>query len=101
MYAIIRTGGKQYRVAQGDVITVDRLAVEPGQTVDLAPLMLVDGDTVKAKPADLEGLAVTGEVVDHGKGRKIKVFNYHAKTGWKKTKGHRSAQTTVRITGIG
>ncbi|HVL82178.1 MAG TPA: 50S ribosomal protein L21 [Actinomycetota bacterium] len=101
MYAIIRTGGKQYRVAQGDVITVDRLPADPGASVSFAPLMLVDGGDVKATPADLDGVAVTGEVVQHGKGRKIKVFNYHAKTGWKKTKGHRSYQTTVRITGIG
>ena len=101
MYAIIRAGGKQYRVAQGDLITVDRMAAEPGSSVTFPPILLVDGSSVKATPTDLEGVQVTGEVVEHGKGRKIKVFNYHAKTGWKKMKGHRSHQTTVKITGIG
>ena len=101
MYAIIRAGGQQYRVAQGDEITIDRQGVEPGQTLSFAPLLLVDGESVKATPADLDGFQVTAEVVEHGKGRKIKVFNYHSKTGWKKMKGHRSYQTTVRITGIG
>jgi large subunit ribosomal protein L21 len=101
MYAVVRTGGKQYKVSSGDLIEIDRLKAEAGQTVSLTPVLLVDGSVVKAKPAELEGLAVQAEVVAHKRGKKIRVFNYHAKTGWKKTKGHRSELTTVRITEIG
>ncbi|HVE92898.1 MAG TPA: 50S ribosomal protein L21 [Actinomycetota bacterium] len=101
MYAIIRAGGKQYKVASGDVIQVDRVAADPGGALTFAPLMLVDGDNVKSTPGELEGLQVSGEVVGHLRGPKIRVSNYHAKTGWKKTKGHRQELSTVRITGIG
>jgi large subunit ribosomal protein L21 len=62
--------------------------------------MVVDGDAVRARPAELEGVKVTAKVVGHKRGVKIRVFNYHRKTGWKKTKGHRSELTTVEITGI-
>lgn len=101
MYAVIRTGGKQYRVSSGDTIEVDRLPASQGEAVSFPPVLLVDGDTVKAKPSDLAGAKVSGEVVTHFRGRKIRVFNYHAKTGWKRTKGHRSELTKVKITEIG
>lgn len=100
MYAVIKAGGKQLKVASGDVIEVDRLGAAEGEEVSFVPVMVVDGSTVKARPAELSGVKVTGKVVNHKRGVKIRVFNYHRKTGWKKTKGHRSELTTVEITGI-
>ena len=100
MYAVIRAGGRQYKVASGDVIEVDRLGASEGDEVAFTPTLVVDGGSVKASPTDLEGLTVTGKVVGHKRGEKIRVFNYHRKTGWKKTKGHRQELTTVEITAI-
>ncbi len=101
MYAVIRAGGKQYRVASGDVIEVDRLSAREGETVTFDPVLVVDGSTVKASASDVGSVRVTGEVLGAARGPKIRVFNYHAKTGWKKNKGHRSQLTKVRITEIG
>jgi large subunit ribosomal protein L21 len=101
MYAVIRAGGRQYKVAPGDVIEVNRLTASTGESVSFPAVLIVDGTDVKARTADLDGVAVQAEVVEHGRGKKIRVFNYHAKTGWKKTRGHRQDLTTVRITGIG
>lgn len=100
MYAVIRAGGQQFKVASGDVIDVDRLGGSAGDDVSFVPVLVVDGGTIKARPADLEGAVVTAKVIGHKRGEKIRVFNYHRKTGWKKTKGHRSELTTVEITGI-
>ena len=101
MYAVIKAGGRQFKVASGDVIEVDRLGASEGDEVSFVPVLVVDdGGNVKAKPADLEGAKVTAKVVGHKRGVKIRVFNYHRKTGWKKTMGHRSELTTVEITGI-
>jgi large subunit ribosomal protein L21 len=101
MYAVIRAGGRQYKVASGDVIEVNRLRADEGQRVSFDPVLVVEEGSVKARPEDLEGITVHGEVVRHGRGRKIRVFNYHAKPGWKRTKGHRQDLTSVRITEIG
>ncbi len=101
MYAVIRAGGRQYKVASGDVIDVDRIGASEGDEVTFAPLMLVDDSAVRATPGDLVGLKVTARVVGHKRGQKIRVFNYHRKTGWKRTKGHRREITTVEITAIG
>lgn len=101
MYAVIRAGGQQFKVASGDVIDIDRLGASEGDEVSFVPVLVVDdGGTIKARPAELEGAKVTAKVVAHKRGAKIRVFNYHRKTGWKKTKGHRSELTTVEITGI-
>ena len=100
MYAVIRAGARQYKVASGDVIDVDRIKADEGAEVSFPALMVVDGENVKAVPSDLAGAKVTAKVVNHKRGVKIRVFNYHRKTGWKKTKGHRSELTTVEITGI-
>lgn len=101
MYAVIRAGGRQLRVSTGDVIEVDRLKADAGSKVTFTPVLIADGDTVKATPDQLSGAAVGAEVIGHKRGQKIRVFNYHAKTGWKKNKGHRSELTTVKITEIG
>ncbi len=101
MYAVIRAGGRQYKIASGDVIEVDRIGASEGDEVSFVPVLVVeDGGKIKARPADLEGVKVTAKVVGHKRGVKIRVFNYHRKTGWKKTMGHRSELTTVEITGI-
>jgi large subunit ribosomal protein L21 len=100
MYAVIRAGGRQFKVASGDVIEVDRIGAAPGQEVSFPAVLVVDDGNVKARPADLEGVTVTAKVVGHKRGEKIRVFNYHRKTGWKKTKGHRQELTAVEITKI-
>ena len=104
MYAIVKTGGKQYRVAEGDVIDVERLAVEPGESVTLAAVLLVDADgdntTVITDADRLAAVTVTGEVVGHGKGPKIKIHKFKNKTGYHKRQGHRQLRTQVRVTGI-
>src|SRR5687768_3342779 len=101
MYAVIRAGGRQYKVASGDVIEVDRLGASEGDEVTFAPTLVVDDGKVRSSAADLEALKVTAKVLGHKRGEKIRVFNYHRKTGWKKTRGHRQELTAVEITGIG
>ena len=100
MYAVIATGGKQHRVAEGDVIEVERLGVDEGQTVDLRPILLVDGDTVLATPGDLGGASVSARVVGDAKGPKINGFTYKNKTNNRKRWGHRQKYTRLEITGI-
>jgi large subunit ribosomal protein L21 len=97
MYAVIRAGGKQYKVASGDVIEVDRLHADEGAEVVFESVLVVDGSTVRARSSELSGASVKGRVVAHKRGKKIRVFNYHRKTGWKKTRGHRSELTRVEI----
>jgi large subunit ribosomal protein L21 len=100
MYAVIRAGGKQYKVASGDVIEVDRMKADAGAEVAFEPVLVVDGDSLRSRAGELEGASVKGRVVEHKRGKKIRVFNYHRKTGWKKTRGHRSELTRVEITEI-
>jgi large subunit ribosomal protein L21 len=100
MYAVIRAGGKQYKVASGDVIEVDRIAADEGAEIAFRPVLVVDGEKLRANEGELEGASVKGRVVGHKRGKKIRVFNYHRKTGWKKTRGHRSELTRVEITEI-
>lgn len=100
MYAVIRAGGRQYKVASGDVIEVNRLDAPEGQEVSFPAVLVVDDKTVRSRPGELDGVQVRGRVVGHTRGRKIRVFNYHRKTGWKRTRGHRQDLTSVEITGI-
>ncbi len=97
MYAVIETGGKQYRVAEGDRLEVERLG---GEEVTLRPVMLVDGDTVFATPSQLDGASVTARVVGTAKGPKIKGFTYKNKSNQRRRWGHRQKYTTIEITGI-
>lgn len=97
MFAIVRTGGKQYRVEEGSLLTVASLSGEPGQTVTLGEvLLLTDGETIGATAK----ATVTAEIVGHGKGEKIRVFRYKNKTRSRKLTGSRARQTTIRITRI-
>lgn len=100
MYAVIDAGGRQYKVASGDVIEVNRLEASEGQEVSFRPVLVVEDTAVKAKPGDLDGVVVKGRVVGHKRGEKIRVFTYHRKTGWKRTMGHRQNLTSVEITEI-
>ena len=100
MYAIVRAGGRQEKVSVGDVIVVDRLSGEPGTTVQLRPLMLVDGDQVTATSRALAGVTVTAEIVAPAKGPKIKILKFKNKTGYKKRQGHRQKLTRIKVTGI-
>lgn len=97
MFAVVRSGGKQYRVEEGALITVPSVAGEPGSTVTLGEvLMLSDNDQVQASGS----ASVTAEIVSHGKGEKITVFRYKNKTRARKTMGSRAKSTTLRITKI-
>ncbi len=100
MYAIVKTGGKQYKVAEGDVIEVEKLAGAPGDGVSLAAVLLVDGTDVVTDVAKLAKVAVTGEVVAHTKGPKIRIHKFKNKTGYHKRQGHRQPLTQVKVTGI-
>ena len=100
MFAIVRAGGHQHKVAVGDTLTVDRLAAGPGDSVTLPAVLLVDGSTVTSDAAALAKASVTAEVVEHGKGPKIIIHKFRNKTGYHKRQGHRSKLTTLKVTGI-
>ncbi len=97
VYAVVATGGKQYRVAPGDEIRVEKLDGEVGDSVTLRPLMLVDDDGAVTVGPDLTGRTVTATITGHGKGKKITVFTYKNKTRQRKKKGHRQLFTMVKV----
>lgn len=96
MYAIIATGGKQYKVAEGDVLKVEKLGLEAGATVTFDQVIAVSNDGLKVG-ADVAGATVTATVVGKGKGKKVIVYKYKRKTGYHKKNGHRQAYTQVKI----
>ncbi len=101
MYAIIQTGGKQFKVQQGDVIYVEKLAQNAGETVNFDVLMLQqDNDKAKIGAPIVEGAQVEGKVLDHVKGQKIIVFKYEAKKKSRRKQGHRQPYTKVEITKV-
>jgi large subunit ribosomal protein L21 len=100
MYAVVRTGGKQYRVTQGQVLDVERLGADIDATVELETVMVVDGDAVLATPSDLKGASVTAKVVGEAKGPKVTGFTYKPKSNQRKRWGHRQHYATIEITGI-
>jgi large subunit ribosomal protein L21 len=99
MYAVIKTGGKQYRVEPGQTLDVELLGQDDGD-VELTPVLLVDGDSVLATPAELAGASVSARVVGESKGPKINGFTYKPKTNSRKRWGHRQHYSTIEITGI-
>jgi large subunit ribosomal protein L21 len=101
MYAVIRTGGKQYRVEQGAVLDVERLDAADGDEIALTPVLVVDGSAVRATPGELAGASVGAKVVAHVRGRKIDGFNYKNKSNNRRRWGHRQALTRIEITSIG
>jgi large subunit ribosomal protein L21 len=100
VYAIVRAGGRQEKVAVGDVLTIDRVDGAAGSTVALPAVLLVDGDTVTSDAAQLAQVTVTAEVVAAAKGPKIVILKYKNKTGYRKRQGHRQKLTQVKVTGI-
>ena len=100
VYAIVRAGGRQEKVAVGDVLEIDRLQAEPGSTVELPVLLLVDGASVTSDKAALAKATVTVEVVAATKGPKIDILKFKNKTGYRKRQGHRQKHTQVKVTGI-
>ena len=98
-YAVVRLGGKQYKVREGDELLVDRLPVEPGETMTVAPL-LVHAAGKAADAAMPRGAQVTARVVDHELGQKIRVFTYKPKSTFKKMHGHRSRLSRIAIESI-
>lgn len=98
MYAVIETGGKQYRVQEGDVITVEKLKVSAGDDITFDKvLMMSDGDKVQVGTPILESAKVFGTVVENGKGEKVIIFKYKAKKDYRKKQGHRQPYTMVKI----
>ncbi len=100
MYAIVKTGGKQYKVAVDDVVTVEKIDGDPGAEVSLPAVLLVDGDDVTTDVAALAAASVTATVVEHTKGPKIRIHKFKNKTGYHKRQGHRQPLTKVQVTGI-
>ena len=100
MYAIVKTGGKQYKVAVDDVVTVEKVDGEPCAEVSLPAVLLVDGDDVTTDSAALEAASITATVVEHTKGPKIRIHKFKNKTGYHKRQGHRQPLTKVQVTGI-
>ncbi len=102
MYAVIKTGGKQYRVSPGDLLVVEKLAGEPGAEVSFDQvLMLGDGDVVTVGAPTVAGAAVTATLVETRKGEKVKIFKKIRRQGYRRTRGHRQTETVLRVTAIG
>ncbi len=100
MYAIVRAGARQEKVSVGDVLIIDKVEAPVGGSVELATLLLVDGESITTGAAELAQITVTAEVVQPAKGPKIIIQKYKNKTGYKKRQGHRQPLTQVKITAI-
>ena len=101
MYAVVKTGGKQYKVAPGDVISIEKLKAEVGEEVELPVIFIADGDTIEADSEKAAATKVTAEVIDQYKDKKQLVFKFKKRKGYKKLQGHRQQLTKVRITAVG
>ena len=99
-YAIVKTGGKQYKVAVGDLVKVEKIDGEVGSSVSLPVALVVDGANLTTDAAALEKISVTGEVVDQVRGPKIRIHKFKNKTGYHKRQGHRQKLTVVKVTAI-
>ena len=97
MYAIIATGGKQYKVAEGDIIKVEKLGVEAGQTFTFDQVLAVNGEELKVGTPVVEGATVEATVLGDGKAKKVIVYKYKRKSGYHKKNGHRQQYTAVKI----
>ncbi|MGH3360322.1 MAG: 50S ribosomal protein L21 [Nocardioidaceae bacterium] len=100
MFAIVRSGGQQQKVAVGDVIEIDKVATAVGESVQLPAVLVVDGDTVTSEAAALDKVSVTAEVLGQTKGPKISIVKFKNKTGYRKRQGHRQKYTQVKVTEI-
>ena len=100
MYAIIETGGKQYRVQEGDVLNIEKLNVEAGDVVEFDKVLVLAGEELKVGAPYVEGAKVVGEVVENGKAKKVIIFKYKAKKDYRKKQGHRQPYTMVKIVSL-
>ncbi len=100
MYAIIATGGKQYKVSEGDIIKVEKLGVEAGETIKFDQVLLVSDSEVKVGDPVIAGATVEADVIGEGKAKKVIVYRYKRKSGYHKKNGHRQQFTAVKITKI-
>ena len=100
MYAIVRAGGRQEKVSVGDVLIIDKVAGQPGDSIELTPILLVDGATVTSEASKLAKVKVTAEVVKPAKGPKITIMKFKNKTGYRKRQGHRQPLTQIKVTAI-
>ncbi|HZI97414.1 MAG TPA: 50S ribosomal protein L21 [Actinomycetales bacterium] len=100
VYAIVRAGGRQEKVSVGDVLTIDRVREDTGTTVELKPVLLVDGEKVTSDAKALAKVTVTAEVMAATKGPKIIILKYKNKTGYRRRQGHRQQLTQVKVTKI-
>ena len=97
MYAIIATGGKQYKVSEGDIITIEKLGVEAGEKVTFDQVLVVGGEDLKVGEPTVAGATVTASVIGDGKAKKVIVYKYKRKSGYHKKNGHRQQYTAVKI----
>jgi len=101
MYAVVVTGGKQYRVEQGSKVRVEKLAGEAGSTVTLDQVLMVgDGSDIKVGTPNVDGASVTAEIVGQGRGKKVEIIKFRRRKHHMKRQGHRQAYTELKITGI-
>lgn len=100
MYAIVRAGGRQEKVSVGDTLFVNRVKGEAGDSIQLQPLLVVDGSTITSDAAALASVTVTADIVGPAKGPKIVIQKYKNKTGYKKRQGHRQPLTRLTVTAI-
>ena len=101
MYAVIKTGGKQFKVAEGDVLKVEKLTADVGKTLNLnSVLTLVDGDKVTIGTPMITGASIDATIVSHGKGDKVRIFKMNRRKGYRKSQGHRQSFTEIKINKI-
>jgi large subunit ribosomal protein L21 len=99
VFAIVQSGGKQYRVAEGDVLRLELLSAEVGDVVDL-PVMMLSGESVQVGQPLIDGASVKAEVLGHGRGEKLHIYKFKAKANYRRKTGHRQSYTEVKITQI-
>ena len=101
MYAVIKTGGKQFKVAEGDVLKVEKLTTDIGKSLNLdSVLTLVDGDKVTIGKPIIKGASVGATIISHGKSDKVKIFKMNRRKGYRKSQGHRQSYTEIKINKI-
>ena len=98
MYAVIKTGGKQFKVTEGDTLKVEKLSTEVGKALNISSVLtLVDGDKVTIGTPIVKGASVDATIVSHGKGDKVKIFKMNRRKGYRKSQGHRQTFTEIKI----
>ena len=99
-YAVVKCGGKQYRVEEGTTLLVDRMSGDEGASIDLEPLLYAGGKDTVFSASDLGRIKVKAKIIGHERGQKLRVFKFKPKRGYKRTTGHRSELTRIEVTGI-